>query len=58
VNDDLSDLDENYTTINGFVLHELGEKPGVGTRLETRCLHFEVLEVDNLVVGKTRISRP
>lgn len=57
VDQDLSDPEENYTTINGFVLAELGEKPEVGTVLEAKGLKFEVTEMDNLVVGKIKITK-
>ena len=54
---DLADPEETYTTINGFVSYELGEKPEVGTKIEARGMIFEVTAMDNLVVGKIRITK-
>jgi CBS domain containing-hemolysin-like protein len=54
---DLSDDDESYTTINGYVLKQIGEKPVVGTVLDVLGLHFEVIEMSNLMVGKIKITK-
>jgi CBS domain containing-hemolysin-like protein len=54
---DLSDEAESYTTINGFVMGELGEQPVEGQVFETRGLKFEVLNMDKLVIGKIKIAK-
>ncbi|MBY3432592.1 TerC family protein [Rhizobium laguerreae] len=54
---DLSDDDATYTTINGFVMAKLGDKPAVGTVLDHSSFRFEVEEMANLVVGKIKITK-
>jgi CBS domain containing-hemolysin-like protein len=54
---DLSDDDASYSTINGFVMSKLGDKPSVGTVLEDSGFRFEVEEMANLVVGKIKITK-
>lgn len=54
---DLSDDDDSYSTINGFVMAKLGDKPSVGTVLEESGFRFEVEEMANLVVGKIKITK-
>jgi CBS domain containing-hemolysin-like protein len=54
---DLSDDDDSYSTINGFVMAKIGDKPSVGTVVEESGFRFEVTEMDKLVVGKIKITK-
>jgi putative hemolysin len=55
---DLNDLpgdDENYDTVGGLVMAELGRIPGVGDRFEWQNLRFEVVDMDGHRVDKVLV---
>jgi CBS domain containing-hemolysin-like protein len=48
---------DDFTTVAGLVLNELGHLPAIGETLEFRGLRFEVLEADERRVSRVRIKR-
>src|SRR5581483_3875486 len=48
---------DDFTTVAGLVINQLGHLPQVGERLDFRSLHFEVLEADERRVSRVRIQR-
>jgi CBS domain containing-hemolysin-like protein len=49
--------DDDFTTIAGLVVNELGQVPRPGTRLNFRGLDVEVLESDERRIGRLRLRR-
>jgi CBS domain containing-hemolysin-like protein len=49
--------DDDFTTIAGLVINELGQVPRPGTRLNFRGLDVEVLEADERRIGRLRLRR-
>ncbi len=49
---------DDFTTVAGLVINQLGHLPEVGELLEFRGLNFEVLEADERRVSRVRIRRP
>lgn len=49
--------DDDFTTIAGLVINELGQVPRPGTRLTFRGLDVEVLEADERRIGRLRLRR-
>jgi putative hemolysin len=49
--------DDDFTTIAGLVINELGQVPRPGTRLTFRGLDVEVLEADERRIARLRLSR-
>jgi CBS domain containing-hemolysin-like protein len=47
---------DDFTTIAGLVINQLGHLPAVGETLSFRHLHFDVLEADERRVGRLRIQ--
>jgi putative hemolysin len=54
---DLEIEDDDFTTIAGLVINELGTVPPPGTRLNFRGLDVEVLEADERRIGRLRLRR-
>jgi len=48
---------DDFTTVAGLVINQLGHLPGVGEILDFRGLRFEVLEADERRVARVRIER-
>jgi CBS domain containing-hemolysin-like protein len=48
---------DDFTTVAGLVINQLGHLPGVGETLDFRGLRFEVLEADERRVARVRIER-
>ncbi len=48
---------DDFTTVAGLVINELGHLPAVGETLEFRGFMFEVLEADERRVSRVRIKR-
>jgi len=48
---------DDFTTVAGLVINQLGHLPGVGEMLDFRGLRFEVLEADERRVARVRIER-
>jgi len=48
---------DDFTTVAGLVINELGHVPGVGEKLDFKGLRFEVVEADNKRVNRIRLSR-
>lgn len=48
---------DDFTTIAGLVINQLGHLPAVGEHTEFRGLRFEVLEADERRVSRVRITR-
>jgi putative hemolysin len=48
---------DDFTTVAGLVINQLGHLPMVGESLEFRGLHFEVLEADERRISRVRIQR-
>ncbi len=46
---------DDFTTVAGLVINELGHLPTRGERLEFKGLEFEVLEADNRRVNLVRL---
>lgn len=57
IEEDLSDAEESYATLNGYVMWKLGDKPKVGSVFDASGFRFEVIEMANLVAGKIRITK-
>jgi magnesium and cobalt exporter, CNNM family len=55
---DMEIEDDDFTTIAGLVINELGQVPRPGTRLTFRGLDVEVLEADDRRIGRLRLKRP
>src|SRR5262245_32589109 len=49
---------DDFTTVAGLVLNELGYLPAVGETIEFRGLLFEVVEADERRISRVRIRRP
>jgi len=49
--------EHQYTTVAGFVLHQLGRIPLVGDHFEWQDLRLEVLEMDGRRVGRVLVCR-
>ncbi len=49
---------DDFTTIAGLVINELGHLPAVGERIEFHGLRFEVIEADERRVSRVRIQKP
>ncbi|HVG28633.1 MAG TPA: hemolysin family protein [Pyrinomonadaceae bacterium] len=49
--------DDDFTTIAGLVINELGQVPRPGARLTFRGLDVEVLEADERRIGRLRLKR-
>lgn len=49
--------DDDFTTIAGLVINELGQVPRPGTQLTFRGLDVEVLEADERRIGRLRLRR-
>jgi CBS domain containing-hemolysin-like protein len=54
---DMEIEDDDFTTIAGLVISELGSVPRPGTRLQFRGLDVEVLEADERRIGRLRLRR-
>jgi putative hemolysin len=54
---DLEIEDDDFTTIAGLVINELGRVPPAGTHLTFRGLDVEVLEADERRIGRLRLRR-
>ncbi len=48
---------DDFTTVAGLVLNQLGHLPAVGESIEFRGLRFEVIEADERRVSRVRIQR-
>src|SRR4030095_9522846 len=48
---------DDFTTVAGLVINELGHVPAVGEKLDFKGLRFEVIEADNKRVNRLRLSR-
>lgn len=46
---------DDFTTIAGLLINELGHVPAVGEKLELKGLQFEVVEADNQRVNRVRL---
>jgi putative hemolysin len=46
---------DDFTTVAGLVINQLGHLPAIGETLDFRGLHFEVLEADERRVSRVRI---
>lgn len=46
---------DDFTTVAGLVINQLGHLPSVGEEISFRDLHFEVLEADERRVARVRI---
>ena len=49
--------DDDFTTVAGLVINQLGRLPAVGESLEFRGLRFEVAEADERRVSRVKIQR-
>jgi len=48
---------DDFTTVAGLVISELGHVPAVGEKLDFKGLRFEVIEADNKRINRVRLSR-
>jgi CBS domain containing-hemolysin-like protein len=49
---------DDFTTVAGLVINELGHLPSVGEEIAFRGLRFEVVEADERRVSRVRIQKP
>jgi len=49
---------DDFTTVAGLVINELGHLPAVGEQIAFRGLRFEVVEADERRVSRVRIQKP
>lgn len=49
---------DDFTTIAGLVINELGHLPAIGEEILFRGLRFEVIEADERRVSRVRIQKP
>ncbi len=49
---------DDFTTVAGLIISELGHLPNRGERLDFKGIEFEVLEADNRRVNSVRLRRP
>jgi CBS domain containing-hemolysin-like protein len=49
--------EDDFTTVAGLVINQLGHLPAVGERVEFRGMKFEVIEADERRVARVRIER-
>jgi len=49
---------DDFTTVAGLVINELGHLPAVGEEIAFRGLRFEVVEADERRVSRVRIQKP
>ncbi|HKC85357.1 MAG TPA: hemolysin family protein [Blastocatellia bacterium] len=49
---------DDFTTVAGLVINELGHLPAVGEEINFRGLRFEVVEADERRVSRVRIQKP
>jgi CBS domain containing-hemolysin-like protein len=55
---DVDLADDDFTTVAGLVINELGHLPAVGEEITFRGLRFEVVEADERRVSRVRIQKP
>lgn len=55
--DGLVDDDQEYSSINGFLLERFGTVPHVGQSFEYNGYRFEVTEMDGRSIVKVRVTR-
>lgn len=48
---------DDFTTVAGLLINELGHVPAVGEKLEFKGLQFEVIEADSQRVSRVRLRR-
>jgi CBS domain containing-hemolysin-like protein len=48
---------DDFTTVAGLVINQLGHLPAAGESLDFRGLHFEVIEADERRVSRVKIER-
>lgn len=48
---------DDFTTVAGLIINELGHVPAVGEQLDFKGLSFEVVDADNKRVNRIRLSR-
>ena len=46
---------DDFTTVAGLIINELGHVPAIGEKLEFKGLQFEVVEADNKHVNRVRL---
>jgi len=49
--------DDNFTTVAGFILHEMGETPNVGDHFNALGYRFEVMDMDGRRIDKVLIEK-
>jgi putative hemolysin len=49
---------DDFITVAGLILHELGHLPAIGEKIELQGLHFEVLEADERRISRVRVACP
>jgi CBS domain containing-hemolysin-like protein len=48
---------DDFTTVAGLLINELGHLPKIGEKLEFKGLHFEVVDADNKQVNRVRLKQ-
>ena len=48
---------DDFTTIAGLLINEMGHVPAVGEKLEFKGLQFEVVEADSQRVNRVRLRQ-
>ena len=46
---------DDFTTIAGLIINELGHVPTIGEKLEFKGLEFEVVDADNKRINRVRL---
>lgn len=49
---------DDFTTVAGLIINELGHMPVTGEKLEFKGLEFEVVDADNKRVNRVRLRKP
>jgi CBS domain containing-hemolysin-like protein len=47
---------DDFTTVAGLIINELGHVPSVGEKLEFKGLQFEVVDADSRRINRVRLS--
>lgn len=55
--DGLIDDDQEYSTLNGFILERLGKVPAVGQSFDYENCHFEIIQMDGQRIESVKITK-
>jgi putative hemolysin len=55
-NIDISDAEETFSTLAGYIMHKLGRIPKAGDSFSAHGIKFEVIDLDGLKIDKVMIT--